>query len=116
MKRIEILIPDSRLHDINSVLKEAKIRGMIYGRVDEGIEVGGESFIDERGFAHYMPEFVAGLKVEVVVRDEQVDQLVSKILEDLGGDPYTGGKIFVIDVPVAIDLFTGKKGDSVGQR
>jgi len=46
----------------------------------------------------------------VVVEDEQGEQLISKIRERLRGEPQ-GGTIFVVDVPVAVDIGTNKRGE-----
>lgn len=43
--------------------------------------------------------------MEVVVKDDQVDGIVSKIANELA-NPAVGGKIFVVDVAKAVDLAT----------
>jgi nitrogen regulatory protein P-II 1 len=50
----------------------------------------------------------------VVVEDDQVDLLLSKIMDRLGNDEISG-KIFVLEVPPTLDIKTGKKkgGESV---
>jgi len=42
----------------------------------------------------------------------EVEQIISKLRERLGNDPQ-GGKIFVLDVPVAADIKTGHTGEPV---
>jgi len=59
---------------------------------------------------HYKPEFIPRLKVEVVIKDEQVEDLVKAFVNKIGDK--IGGKIFVIDVPVAVDLTTKKVEES----
>jgi nitrogen regulatory protein PII len=48
--------------------------------------------------------------MEVVVKDDQVDGIVSKIADELA-NPAVGGKIFVVDVARAIDLATKEQGE-----
>ena len=48
--------------------------------------------------------------MEVVVRDDQVDDIVNKIVDELA-KPNVGGKIFVVDVATAIDLATKEHGE-----
>ena len=48
-------------------------------------------------------------KVEVVVKDDQVEELIPRITERLGSE--LGGKIFVVDVPIAVDMRTKKSGE-----
>ncbi|MEM2760202.1 MAG: P-II family nitrogen regulator [Nitrososphaerales archaeon] len=113
MKRIEIIIPDRKLHDLNAVLKEANVGGMNYHRIDGRGKTKAQPIAVGRGVMHYTPEFIPRLKVEVIVRDDQVDAIVSKVMEKVGGDPSAGGKIFVSEVSSVVDLATGKKGEEV---
>ena len=48
--------------------------------------------------------------MEVVVKDDQVDDIVNKIADELG-NPNVGGKIFVVDVATAIDLATKERDE-----
>ncbi len=45
------------------------------------------------------------------VKDHQVEELISKITDRLTGE--LGGKIFVVDVPIVVDIQTKKRGDDV---
>lgn len=56
------------------------------------------------------PEYIPRTKIEVVVKDDQVEELISKITNALGKD--LGGKIFVVDIPIAVDIRTKKRGDA----
>ena len=59
----------------------------------------------------YTPEYRPRTKVEVIIRDDQIESLINKLVERLGGDAL-GGKLFLTDVPVAVDLSTNKRGES----
>ena len=59
----------------------------------------------------YIPEYIPRTKVEPVVKEEQVAQIISKIVNRLGNSTL-GGKVFVVDVPLAVDLVTNKRGES----
>lgn len=56
----------------------------------------------------FTPEYIPRTKVEVVVEDDQVDLLLSKIMDRLGNDEISG-KIFVLEVLLTLDIKTGKK-------
>lgn len=45
----------------------------------------------------------------MVVKDEQVEEIISKITDRLSSSEL-GGKIFVVDVHIAVDLATKKRG------
>jgi nitrogen regulatory protein P-II 1 len=64
-----------------------------------------------RGIMQYTPEFIPRTKVEVIVKDDQVEELINKFSEKLGGDTL-GGKIFVRDVQTAVDLSSKQRGES----
>jgi nitrogen regulatory protein PII len=48
--------------------------------------------------------------MEVVVKDDQVDSIVSRIANEVA-NPAIGGKIFVVDVARAIDLATKEQDE-----
>jgi nitrogen regulatory protein P-II 1 len=37
----------------------------------------------DRGTRHFTPEFIPRIKMEVIVKDDQVDDIVSKIADEL---------------------------------
>lgn len=113
MKMLQIIIPDRKLNDVNNVLKEANVGGMSYHRIDGRGRVKAQPVAVGRGVMYYTPEFIPRLKVEVVVKDGQVEDLITKIVDKVGGDPALGGKIFVVDVPVVVDLVTKERGEKV---
>jgi len=113
MKRIEIIIPDRKLYAVSNILKEANITGMSYYGIQGRSKVKAKPSSVAIGTAEYELEFMPKLKVEVVVRDEQVEELITKLVDQIGGDITTGGKIFVVDVPMAVDLTTKKRGEDV---
>jgi len=110
MKKIEIIIPDRLFKDVNRIIKDTHAGGMTYSRVEGRGNIKAKPVAIDRGTRHYTPEFVPRTKMEVVVRDDQVDDIVHKIVEQLGS-PTVGGKIFVVDVPTAVDLATKEQGE-----
>jgi nitrogen regulatory protein P-II 1 len=108
MKKLEIIIPNRRLHDVSEILKDANTGGMSYCRIEGRGRIKAEAVAVGRGTMHYKPEFIPRLKVEVVVKDEQVEGLVKTFVDKIGDN--IGGKIFVMDIPIAVDLTTKKTG------
>ena len=106
MKRIEIIIPDSKLEHAHVILKDVNSGGMSAYTVEGS---GTRRIIVGRGTAQTQPEYVPRTKVEVVVKDHQLEQLVSKLTNTLGSE--LGGKIFALDVPIAVDIRTRKTGE-----
>ena len=83
---------------------------MTYSRVEGRGNIKAKPVAIDRGTRHYTPEFIPRIKIEVVVRDEQVDDIVNKIVDELA-KPNVGGKIFVVDVATAVDLATKEQGE-----
>jgi nitrogen regulatory protein P-II 1 len=109
MKKLEIIIPNRRLNDVSEILKDANTGGMSYTRIEGRGRVKAEAVAVGRGTMHYKPEFIPRLKVEVVVKDEQVEGLIKTFVDKIGDN--IGGKIFVMDIPIAVDLTTKKAGE-----
>lgn len=109
MKKLEIIIPNRRLNDVSEILKDANTGGMSYSRIEGRGRVKAEAVAVGRGTMHYKPEFIPRLKVEVVVKDEQVEGLIKTFVDKIGDN--IGGKIFVMDIPIAVDLTTKKTGE-----
>ena len=110
MKKIEIIIPDRLFNDVNRIIKNTHAGGMTYSRVEGRGNIKAKPVAIARGTRHFTPEFIPRIKMEVVIRDEQVDDIVHKIVDELA-KPNVGGKIFVIDVATAIDLATKEHGE-----
>ena len=107
MKRIEIIIPHRMLADAHGILKEVNVGGMSHYRIEGSGRVKPQPVTAQRGTSQTQPEYMPRTKVEVVVKDEQ--ELISKITDRLGSE--LGGKIFFVDVPIAVDIATKKRGE-----
>lgn len=111
MKKVEIIVPHRRLVDIGEILKDANTSGMSHYEIQGRGKVKAQEVAVARGTMKYTPEYIPRTKVEVIIRDDQLESLINKIVERLGGDSL-GGKLFVSDVQVAVDLATTKRGES----
>ena len=109
MKRIEIIIPHGRVEDVHEIIEAVNTGGMSYYSVEGSGRVKAERIIVGRGTDQTIPQYIPRAKVEVVVKDHQVEELLSKLTDKLSSE--FGGKIFVVDVPVALDLRTKKRGE-----
>ncbi len=103
MKKFEIIIPHRRLNDVIEILKGFNVGGMSHYEIGGRGKVKAEPVAIDRGTAQYTPEFIPRVKCEVIVKDDQVEGLINEVTEKLRGD-VRGGKIFVTDVQIAVDL------------
>lgn len=111
MKKLEIIVPHRAVDDVGDILKDMNIGGMSVTRIEGRGRVKPEPVATGRGTKFVVPEFIPRSKIEVVVKDEQVEPIISKIREKIGDDPSIGGKIFITDVPSAVDILTGKRDE-----
>ena len=110
MKQIEIIVPDRLFKDVNRIVKDTHRGGLTFLRVEGRGRINAKPVAIDRGTRQFTPEFVPRMKIEVVVRDDQVDGIVNKIESELA-NAGIGGKIFVADVSIAIDLATKEQGE-----
>ena len=111
MKEIQIFVPDHALNDVNDILKESQVGGMSHYRIHGRGSAKSEEVAVGLGTMRYTPEYNPRTKIEVVVRDDQVDSLLHKIVDKLRASDIVG-KIFVVDVPVAVDIRSNKTGEA----
>ena len=109
MKKIEAIIKPFKLDEVKEALREVGISGMTVTEVKGFGRQKGHTEL-YRG-AEYVVDFLPKVKIEVVVPDSLVEQVV----EAIRNGAYTGkigdGKIFVIDVENAIRIRTGETGE-----
>jgi nitrogen regulatory protein P-II 1 len=66
----------------------------------------------ERGTSVYRPEFNVNIMISVVVPDNLVADIVNKIIDSTSSGLAGEGKVFVSDVDEAVDIGTGRRGES----
>lgn len=109
MKMIHAIIRPHKLHEVKAALSEIGISGMTvvdvrgYGRQKGHVE-------RYRG-AEYTVDLLAKVKLEIVVRDDQVDEVVDVIMKAARTGEIGDGKIFITPVEEAIRVRTGDRGE-----
>ncbi len=109
MKRIEAIIPQSKMSDAFAALKELNIGGFTYYD-SKGRGLNPPAAVHSgRGTSLYTPEFNPNLTIFTVVEDPLVEQVVNKILASTSTGLAGEGKIFISDVDQTIDIGTKSK-------
>ena len=109
MQKVEAIIKPFKLDEVKDALGEVGIQGMTVTEVKGFGRTGGKKEV-YRGSA-YVVDFVPKVKVEVVVPDSQVVQVIEAI-EKAGKTGRIGdGKIFVSDIAEVIRIRTRERGD-----
>jgi nitrogen regulatory protein P-II 1 len=109
MKRIEAIIPQSKMSDAFSALKELNIGGFTYYD-SKGRGLNPPAAVHSgRGTSLYTPEFNSNLTIFTVVEDSLVEQVVNKILASTSTGLAGEGKIFISEIDQTIDIGTKSK-------
>jgi len=108
MKKIEAVIKPFKLEDVKDALAEIGITGMTVSEVKGYGRQKGHSEL-YRG-AEYVVDFLPKIKMEMVVTEEQVDEVVNTIAEVAATGKIGDGKIFVSDIEKVIRIRTGETG------
>ncbi|AJE18692.1 P-II family nitrogen regulator [Neisseria sp. P0008.S010] len=110
MKKIEAIIKPFKLDDVREALTDIGITGMTVTEVKGFGRQKGHTEV-YRG-AEYAVDFLPKIKMELVLRDDQVDQAVDVIIETARSGKIGDGKIFIFPVEEAIRIRTGERSDS----
>jgi nitrogen regulatory protein P-II 1 len=116
MKELNIVIPDQRLSDLNSILYKHKVGGMNTLKVAsrghaqrQAIET--TTYEGYRTGSSSIPEFGSKTMVQVVVADSIEKAVITDILDTLSTGSDGDGKIFVKDVSGAYDIGSKETGE-----
>jgi len=109
MKRIEAVIKPFKLEDVKDALTDAGITGMTVSDVKGYGRQQGHSEL-YRG-AEYVVDFLPKIRIDLVVAEDQVDEVVSLISESARTGKIGDGKIFVSPIEKIIRIRTGEEDE-----
>ena len=108
MKKVEAIVKPFKLDEVKEALQEIGIQGL---SVLEAKGFGRQKGHTElyRG-AEYVVDFLPKVKIEVIVDDAMVDQVVEAIIAAARTGKIGDGKIFVTNIERAVRIRTGEEG------
>jgi nitrogen regulatory protein P-II 1 len=109
MKKVAAIIRPFKLDEIKDRLGEVGVRGLVVTEVKFEDLCGGPG-LKELGFS---VGFTPRLKIETVVPDNMVDDVVDVILEASMDGGGTNEWLVVVDVEDAVRIRTGERGEEV---
>ena len=106
MKKIEAIIKPFKLDEVKDALHEVGVSGIT---VTEAKGFGRQKGHTElyRG-AEYVVDFLPKVKIEVVVKDDDVDRCIETILKAAKTGKIGDGKIFVYALDQVLRIRTGE--------
>ncbi len=108
MKKIEAIIREEKLEAVRKALKEASYYGITVSEVSGHGRQGGVTLQWRVG--DYRVDLLPKIKIEVVVLDEDVPEVLAAIKTAARTGNIGDGKIFVYPVEDAVRIRTGEIG------
>lgn len=109
MKKIEAIIRPEKLEGVRRALEKAGCAGLMITEIEgHGKQKG---VVQQWRGEKYKVELLPKIKLEVIVKDEDVERITGAILENSRTGDIGDGKIFIYDVVDALRIRTGEKGE-----
>ncbi|CAN5373003.1 P-II family nitrogen regulator [soil metagenome] len=109
MKKVEAVIKPHKIEDVRSALASLGIMGLTAWEVRGfGRQKGHQELY--RG-SEYQVNFMPKVRLEIVILDDQVNEVVKAITESAQTGTIGDGKIFVVPVEQAIRIRTGEQNE-----
>ena len=109
MKLITAVIKPFTLEDVKQSLEQVGVYGMTVTVIQGFGQQKGHTEV-YRG-AEYAVDFVPKVKVEIVVSNEQLDEVVATIVDTARTGKIGDGKVWVMDVEELVRVRTGERGN-----
>jgi nitrogen regulatory protein P-II 1 len=111
LKKIEAIIRHIKLEEVKKALDEVGVLGMTVTEVRGfGRQKGyTESYRGAKLTINLLPK----LKLEIVVKDEDVEKVLETIVKVARTGEIGDGKIFVLPVDEAVRIRTGERGERI---
>ena len=108
LKKIEAVIKPFKLDAVKEALDEVGFQGLTVTEVKGYGRQKGHAEL-YRG-AEYVVDFLPKVKIEVVVEDSILEEVLTRIQESAKTGKIGDGKIFVLPVEQAVRIRTGERG------
>ena len=109
MKKIEAIIKPFKLDEVKEALAEVGVQGMTISEVKGFGRTGGKKEV-YRGSA-YVVDFIPKVRVDIVVPDDLVSDVVDAIEKSAKTGRIGDGKIFVSAVDTVVRIRTGERDE-----
>ena len=109
MKKIEAIIKPFKLDEVKDKLNELGIQGITVTEVKGFGRQKGHTEL-YRG-AEYVVDFLPKIKMEMVLADSKVEDVVNSIVNTAQTGRIGDGKIFVTNLEEAVRIRTGERGE-----
>lgn len=113
MTKIECILRPEKIAEVKDALCDIGVNGMtVTEAIGCGLQKGHQSEIDKWN-TELNITLLPKIKLEVVVKDEIVDEAIDIIIKAARTGNIGDGKIFTYPISNAVRIRTGEKGDSI---
>ncbi len=112
MKKIEAVVPSTRLDKAFSALRELGLGGLTYYDSKGQGQIPRPEMNMGRGTGTFRPEFNVNAVIVVVAKDGMVSKVIDKIVDSTSTGLAGEGKIFVSDLDDVVDIGSKKRGET----
>ena len=109
MKKIEAIIKPFKLDEVKDKLHDLGIQGITVTEVKGFGRQKGHTEL-YRG-AEYVVDFLPKIKMEIVITDSLVEDVINAIVKAAQTGKIGDGKIFVTTIEEAVRIRTGERGE-----
>jgi nitrogen regulatory protein P-II 1 len=108
MKKVEAIIKPFKLDEVKEALSGIGVQGMTVSEVKGFGRQKGHTEL-YRG-AEYVVDFLPKVKIEIIVKEEVIAQVVEAIQRAAKTGRIGDGKIFVLPIDDVVRIRTGERG------
>jgi nitrogen regulatory protein P-II 1 len=108
VKLVVAVVKPFKLEEVKEALKTLGVQGMTLTEAQGFGRQRGHTEV-YRG-AEYEVDFVPKIKVEILVDDSQVDEVVEKVVATAATGKIGDGKVWVVPVEAVVRVRTGERG------
>ncbi len=109
MKQVVAIIKPFKLDEVKEALQEVGIQGLTVSEVKGFGRQKGHTEL-YRG-AEYVVDFLPKIKLEIIIKDEDLQKVIEAIQKGAKTGRIGDGKIFVMPVEEVIRIRTGETGN-----
>ena len=109
MKKVDAIVKPFKLDEVKDKLNEIGVQGITVTEVKGFGRQKGHTEL-YRG-AEYVVDFLPKVKMEIVIADTQVDEVIDTIMKAAQTGRICDGKIFVTNLVDVIRIRTGERGE-----
>ncbi|MDP6711961.1 MAG: P-II family nitrogen regulator [Nitrospinaceae bacterium] len=109
MKKVEAIIKPFKLDEVKDQLNEIGVKGITVSEVKGFGRQKGHTEL-YRG-AEYIVDFLPKIKMEIIISDALVDNVIDTIMKSAQTGRIGDGKIFVTNLEDIIRIRTGERGE-----